>query len=60
MASNKSIRFSLRENKLVSGDHAPFVARVHSYKTVGQDQIIERMAEMNASISRRAVSHFSR
>jgi hypothetical protein len=52
MASNKSIRFSLMENKMITRDRAPFTARVHGYKTVGQDQIVERMAEMNASISR--------
>ncbi|MBN2351647.1 MAG: DUF4469 domain-containing protein [Spirochaetales bacterium] len=52
MASDKSIRFSLKENKLITRDKAPFTARVHGYKTTGQDQIIDKMAGMNASISR--------
>jgi hypothetical protein len=52
MASDKNIRFSLKENKMLTRDRAPYTARVHGYKTVGQDQIIEQMAGMNASISR--------
>jgi hypothetical protein len=51
-SSTKTIRYSLKQNKLQGQDSAPYTARVQSGRTVGQDEIIATMAKMNASVSR--------
>src|SRR4030042_4502266 len=53
--STKSIRFSLKENKLLGRETSPYAAVVRSDRTVGQEEIISTMAKMNASVSRQEI-----
>jgi hypothetical protein len=56
-SSHSTIRFSLKANRLHGQDVSPYMARVRSYKTMSREEMIADMAAMNASVSRRAVSH---
>ena len=53
--STKTIRFSLRNNKLQGKDTAPYTAQVRLGRTVGLEEIIETMAKRNASVSRQEI-----
>jgi hypothetical protein len=56
MAQTKSaIRYSLRENRLRRDNGANYVANVHRYKTVGQDEFIDLMTERNTTVTRQDV-----
>ena len=55
--SNSTIRFSLKANRLGGQAASPYVANAQSYKTMNREEMIADMAGMNASVSRRAVSH---
>ena len=56
MAQIKSaIRYSLQENRLRRDNGANYVARVHRYKTIGQEEFIDLMTERNTTVTRQDV-----
>jgi hypothetical protein len=56
MAQTKSaIRYSLTENRLRRDNGANYVARVHRYKTIGQEEFIDLMTERNTTVTRQDV-----
>ena len=54
-ASPSTIRFSLTANRLTGNHENPYKAVVRSYKTIGNEEMIEDMAAMNASVSRQEI-----
>jgi hypothetical protein len=52
---NSTIRYSLKENKLPVPNAPAYVALVHGYKTITQEQLINVMANANTTVSRQDI-----
>ena len=52
---NSTIRYSLKENKLPVPNAPAYVAQVHGYKTITQEQLINVMANANTTVSRQDI-----